>query len=134
MVKKKLNFYKQTLTPDEIKSATELLSAWGGLTCLEQNGPGSHSTNVLHRFAKLGINLPSTHQGVPWIYETERIDELINELSKLKPKWAKALIRRYTEPSNVREQAKACGLPKSTFHEHFQKGENWVAQEMRSLH
>lgn len=89
---------------------------WGALTRYEMNEVSG--SNALHTLATLGeVRVSSSWQGVRWPYEAELVDGLINKLHQVKPKWANAVKRHYTEPGDIRQQVKAHGLAKSTYHE-----------------
>jgi hypothetical protein len=119
------------LTPKQQKIVHEMLLTWGALTRLELGeSMGNLPTNILHHLSKLGVKVSGTQQGVQWPREIEQVDSLINELHKLKPKWANAIKWRYTEPGDIRQQAKAHRLAKSTYYERFQHGIEWLGQRL----
>ena len=120
------------LTPKELNALEKVLMTWGALTRYAMND--ASGSNVLHTLATLGVKISSSQQEPQWPYEVEQVDELINKLHRLKPKWAKAVIWHYTEPGDIRQQAKAHGLAKSTYHEQCQKGKHWIGQKLYQLH
>ena len=132
------NFMKSncsTLTLNEEKALNEVLMTWGALTRLESGGAlGALPTNLLHTFAKLGVRVSKSQQGIQWPNEVEKIDRLIGKLHRVKPKWATAVKQRYTETGDIRQQAKKHDLPKSTYYEQFQHGREWLGQEFYRQH
>ena len=120
------------LTPKELKALEKVLMTWGALTRYAMNE--TSGSNGLHALAMLGVRISSSRQEPQWPYEVERVDELINKLHRVKPKWADAVKWHYTEPGDIRQQAKAHGLAKSTYHEQCQKGKYWIGQKLYQLH
>jgi len=124
---------KRPPTSDELNAVSTSLVIWGTLTRLERGESlGILSNNALNTLSKLGVKVTSTHiENIRWPRHATQTDKLINQLSHIKPKWAKALTWYYTEFGNLRQNAHAHNMAKSTFHEQVQKGRHWIAQNLR---
>ncbi len=128
MMKSNLSF----LTPRELEALDKVLMTWGALTRYAMND--ASGSNMLHASATLGVRISSSRQEPQWPYEVERVDELINKLHRVKSKWANAVKWHYMEPGDIRQQARARGLAKSTYHEQCQKGKHWIGRKLYQLH
>lgn len=123
------------ITPYELKALDQTLLAWGVFTRLELGESiGSLSDNRRHLLSMLGTKVSGSRHEIRWTDNADQVDRLINKLSKVKPKWANAVKWHYTEPGDIRQQAKVHGLPKSTYFERFQHGRQWLGREFYRLH
>lgn len=136
MSKKQTTRNERLPTSDELDAANTSLVIWGVLTRLEcGESLGVLSNNALNTLSKLGVKVTSTHiENIRWPRHATQTDKLINQLSHIKPKWAKALTWQYSEFGNLRQKAHAHNIAKSTFHEQVQKGRHWIAQNLRQSH
>ena len=127
---------KRILSAEEIKKIENILRTWGTLTLLESGGSLSFlSENALQNLSKFGIKISGGKKEVCWPTTVECADQLINQLSKYKPKWAQAIKWHYTEPDSLREQAERHHLGKSNYHEQIVNGRTWIAEHLKnSLH
>lgn len=79
----------------------------------------------------MGSNHPD--RTVQWSRQALQVDNLLQQLTQDKPKWAKAVKYHYTEPGDVRLQAQKLNLAKSTYHDRIQKGREWLGQKLYQL-
>lgn len=120
------------LTPKELRALNKALMTWGVLTRYAMND--FSSSNMLHALATLGVRTSGGQREPEWPKEALVVDELINKLYKIKPKWANAVKWHYTEPGDIRQQAKTHDLAKSTYHEQCQKGKHWIGCKLYQVH
>lgn len=113
--------------------ANKRLTRWGQWRNRTLTGSLKYSSkNILHAVISLGCTVQRGNIQEDWSDSiSEEVDAILNWLNHILPITARVLREHYTQPGTMEIHGARLGLPKSTYHDHLQRGKRKVAYELQ---